>query len=133
MKKFLQFGFAMIIGILTHYNVSGQNPNWTLPGQYYDHKYDAVEDLPVPLEADFPTEYTGLPSVGLHNSYTDNEGNILFFIVDGAVYDKNGRMVGHLQDGFSRVKRGFNQLQILPMGNSCSRFAILYPGSPDHA
>jgi len=44
MKNFLRMGFAMIIGILTHCNVSGQNPNWTLPGQSYDHETDLPEE-----------------------------------------------------------------------------------------
>lgn len=91
-----------------------------------------MEDLPTFVGGGVPYEYMGAPSVGLHNSYPDQDGNILFFVVDDGVYDNQARSIGYLKSGNNQPKRGFNQMLVLPMGNSCSKYAILYPGSADY-
>lgn len=63
----------------------------------------------------------------MHGAYSDPSGDVLFFTVDEKVYDKDGWVVGDLKTGFT--KKGWNERLILPMGNDCRRFAIIYPAS----
>jgi len=116
-------------------SAKSQNPIWTLPGDQYDVISDVLTSLPQsPIdpgdgmpETD-PTEaYQGAQAEHVHTAYSDPSGDLLFFTVDEKVYDKSGWVVGDLQTGFT--KKGWNERLILPMGNDCNRFAIIYPAS----
>lgn len=126
---------VLLCTLLGYYSINAQNPNWTLPSKNFDLDVDVV--LPLPTSPTDPNSgnpdtdpsnaYQGALAEHVHGAYTDPSGDILFFTVDEKVYDKNGWVVGDLKTGFT--KKGWNERLILPMGNDCRRFAIIYPAS----
>ncbi len=65
--------------------------------------------------------------------YTGPSGDLLLFSVDENLYDRGGWKVGTLQGGPSiRTRPGFTEKLILPMGNSCTKFAIIFPGTAEN-
>lgn len=145
-----RFGLVLIFILATYSQVinsaSAQNPNWTLPGWYFqpEGSYlplpqsppDPVTGIP---ETDPTLAYQGTGSTHVHGGYTDPWGNLQFFTIDDKIYDAKGWLVGHLQRNETlnevmglRYKKGYNERLILPMGGSCSKYAIIYPAARDH-
>jgi hypothetical protein len=103
-----------------------QDLNWTFPNQYYDTDALLMYDLPQPSGSDV---YSGDPSLFVHAAYSNPDGSLKFFTSDEFVYDGNGHEVGRLFDydgPQQKFKEGFNERLILPMGEDCKRFAIIY-------
>jgi len=120
----------MLISCLT---TQAQNPNWTMPPNKFEG--DLGEYTLLPPEIPGGPGYNGAAATNLHAGYSDNNGNLLFFTVDEKVYSvTNGESMWafDIKDNLSRPKRGFNERLILPMGNSCTRFAILTVGGYDY-
>jgi len=97
--------------------------NWTLPNEYYSQNSQQMLDLPQPSGS---LVYEGDPSEHVHASYSTPDGELQLFTVDDHVYDKNGYEVGLLQAQNYNRKMGFNERLILPMGDDCRRYAIIY-------
>jgi hypothetical protein len=79
MKKqiFLLFTLLACIAVKS----PGQSQIWSLPGNYLKSTPTGWNQ-PQPL----PTgDYTGTPAQFAHNAMHDAQGNLLFFVVDGAV------------------------------------------------
>jgi len=77
--------------------------------------------------------YQGTPSEYTFTGYTGFDGELKMFAIDGRMYDKDGYMVNFLRyeqgsDPEFGLK-GMSEMLILPMGNSCERFAVIYPSS----
>ncbi len=108
-----------LVAIFWTLSISGQNPNWTLPGQYYQPGVN-IFNLPTDING-----YQGDPSTRTHGAYTGPDGEVLFFTVDEYVYNKEGVLAGELSVG-SELKGGYSEKLILPLGNDCRRFAIIY-------
>ncbi len=127
-----------------------QNPLWTLTPNYLD----AVNSFPVPLPSSPYDPNTGQPNstsaysyqgaatdaaTNLHAGYTDPWGDLMFFTVDQNLYDYKGWLVGSFKRFYSTptsgnyLKRGHSERLILPLGNSCTKFAIIYPAGRDHS
>ena len=65
--------------------------------------------------------------------YTGPTGDLLLFSVDANLYDREGWKIGTLQGGPSiRTRPGFTEKLILPMGSSCTKFAIIFPGTAEN-
>jgi hypothetical protein len=123
------------------YNSRAQNPNWALPGNQYNHTIQAYTSLPQsPIHpvtnnpiTDPNSAYQGEPATYSSAGYTGPDGELLLFTVDESVYDKNGWMVGKLRRTTSssptHERQGYSEVLILPMGNSCTKFAIIFPSS----
>lgn len=62
-----------------------------------------------------------------HNMITDNNGNIVFFIVDGIVYAGNGDEIGPLSDG-SYTYHGVEEYAIAPDPTSDCKYYIFFAG-----
>ena len=125
MKKYDKYGILLFAILFFSYNLFGQNPNWTLPPQNFKPTFFGVNPLPQPSGS---YGYTGAPASNMHAAYSDPHGDVLVFTVDENVYDKNGYLVDVMRRDHN-VKKGFNERLILPFGNDCSRFAILYIAS----
>jgi hypothetical protein len=106
---------------------TAQNPNWTMPGRYFKPSTDTYSPLP-----QSPNGYLGDPSARTHGAYTGPDKEILFFTVDEYVYNKEGVLSGELAVG-SDLKGGYSEKLILPMGNDCSKFAILYSSASNQS
>ena len=96
MKK-IAFLFILSLLIVTQVTAQTQNSIVSLPPNFiqFSSTPPYFPSPPIPLPApDFglptPFNYAGLPAEYSHNAMQDKDGNLLFFIVDGIIYDKDG-------------------------------------------
>ncbi|MBL1233202.1 MAG: T9SS type A sorting domain-containing protein [Flavobacteriales bacterium] len=124
MKKLLLSTIAIIAIALT--GLQAQNSIWSFPP--YFAKFNPGMQPPQPFPApDFgqptPVHYAGLPAEYSHNAMQDKDGNLLFFIVDGIIYDKNGYYMTTMD-----VWSGSGEILIVPDPTDCHLYHIFYDG-----
>ncbi len=108
-------------------NLYSQNPIWTLPSNYWDNVL-----LPLPTPTPFgnydPWEfYDGHSANFGHNAMADANGNLLFFIVDGMIYDKDGYRIGEMLSDAplsGELVRGKGAWHIVPAPNNKGRYYL---------
>lgn len=119
--------------IMTYTITIAQNQIWTVGNQsmYYDPLFGPVTNsLPTPAGP------SGLDYAGQQAQYAANAwhhpqtGALLFFVVDGVVYDNEGYYLGTLNvnnDTDPTTKRimGFSEVSIVPDPGDCKRFYII--------
>jgi len=114
--------FAIVSTVFTGLNA--QNNVISLPPYSYDLTTFSYQPLPAPGTPGglgIPGfDYSALPSQFSHNIMQDASGNILFFIVDGVVYDKDGFHIGVLAGDQG------TEITIMPDPGNCSRYYIIY-------
>ena len=102
-KLILTFAHLLILTSLFAQPLT-QNTIWSLPPNYIEHTQFGPVSQPLPIPTDafspgsgFPNDpndlsdgYDGQISEYSHNAMQDASGNILFFIVDDKVYNKDG-------------------------------------------
>src|SRR5690606_14888975 len=89
--------------------------NWN-SGTWYD-----------PIYADSDAEaYDGRPALGGHNIMYDTDGNLLFFIIDYVIYNKEGWVIDVIGDryGSGSYMIGESQYVIVPHATDCNKFYI---------
>ncbi|MCH2216428.1 MAG: hypothetical protein MK086_14780 [Flavobacteriales bacterium] len=126
MKNKLLTIAAIVVALISY----GQNLNWTLPLETYNSSTDPVTSLPIPDpgETDPRESYFGDRATNSHAAYSDANGEIILFMVDEFLHDANGYGVVEATFGTQdRPLNGYNERLILPMGNDCRRYAIIYP------
>jgi hypothetical protein len=125
--------------------LNAQNTHWMMGNQIVDftNTTDAIENskpLPVPTE-NIPEDYPEWGYAGqiaqLHqNAQFDADGNLLFFIVDGWIYNKDGYIIADAarlyQPGSSEDLNGEIEVQanaadiiISPVPNQCNLFYLI--------
>lgn len=122
MKKqiFLLFSLLACITVKS----SGQNRIWTLPGSYITIGPGVpASSQPLPV-----SDYTGAPAQYAHNAMHDAQGNLLFFVVDGKVYDKNGTLMAEFYYPGFDIVAGTSEVLIVPMPGSCTQYCIQMGG-----
>lgn len=98
--KYLKLTFALTW--LMCGSLWAQNTYWSLPPKYYEPVGDNIQSLPQPQQTFDPwEEYTGDTAQWAHAAYTDPNGELLFFVIDDKVYDKNGYVVDFLRDNLT--------------------------------
>lgn len=99
-------------------NLTGtaQNPFWTFPEQGLEVPSSSINPLPT-------DDYTGQEADYVHAGLKDPYGEIMFFAVDGRLYDKTGEERSEFDDGVN-VIRGGSELLVVPQPGSCNRFYI---------
>jgi hypothetical protein len=118
---------AYIVLFSTH--LDAQNPNWTIPDSRFELSSTTLSPLPIPdpTETDQRKSYIGQRATNTHAAYSDKDGNLLFFTVDEFYYDANGYGILEAVRPGGIPLSGYNERLILPMGDDCRRYAILYP------
>src|SRR5690606_31335737 len=104
-----------IVCLISSGNVSfGQSPIWTFSNQYYD--FNTMTSLPIGPDLTF--DYQGQPAEFASNAYHNPvTGKLLFFVVDGKVYDHEGYCIGEMiaKSGLSSaVCTGSEEIAIFP-------------------
>lgn len=87
--------------LLTFINVnfSQQLENWAITSKFIDFNPTfTVSNLPTPTP---PNTYTGAKAAYSQGSYHDPVGNLMFFIVDGKIYDNAGYYIGDFGTGLN--------------------------------
>lgn len=139
MKKTLT---AVGILLLSH-NFIAQNPTWIMPPKYVDANTFVPYFLPIPTtfvdmsgttqtnyQPDPEDAYDGQVSRGSANGISDASGNLLFFIVDGVIYNGKGEGRGTLPDYTWRENNyagqvfGSAETVIVPDPANCNRYYI---------
>lgn len=140
MKKLLLMCGALLAGVYLY----AQNTTWILAPNYYDSFFGST---PLPIG-----DYTGAPAMYAQNIQMDKDGNLLFFIIDNKVYDKNGNVIEGTDgsfiidelDSYQRVSddiyfddhvvmNGTNsEIVIIPDKNDCNLFHLFSSGHSRH-
>ncbi|MCT4583122.1 MAG: T9SS type A sorting domain-containing protein [Flavobacteriales bacterium] len=127
MKKQLLL-IVMLISLIT---ITAQSPLWTLPGSKLELSLLnplVSSSLPTPTVGPYggniswPDAYDGRPAEYTHNIMHDANGELLFFMLDGYIYDKNGWLISQ-EFAVSNVV-GAAELFIVPMPKNCNKFYI---------
>src|SRR5690554_767160 len=120
-------------------NLSAQNGVWTLPPNYSINNTISLSVYPLPTVSSSQYGYHGDEAKNASNAMQDANGDLLFFIVDGEVYDKEGYLIGDLttklqntSNSPDRVK-GTAEIAIIPQPDNCDVYYIVAAGSQDYS
>jgi len=120
-KSLLLFALSFLISMV---GLQAQNNVWSLPTDYvkWVNGSPFKFSLPIPPSPS-PVDYQGQAAEYSHNAMQDIDGNLLFFIVDGIIYDKDGYYMT-LMDYWS----GSGEILIVPDPTDCHLYHIFYDG-----
>lgn len=112
--------------------LQAQNPQsrkWIVPPQQVSFPGTTVSALPSSSNA---LEYNGQVANDASNVMHDVNGNLLFFIVDGTVYDKNGFLISDIYNPLTYPNKvtGTSEYLIIPVPGNCTQY-YLVAGSYD--
>lgn len=93
--------------------IAQQNHVWSLPSDFYKFPSGPIQNLPTT-----PGYYGGLSAHYSHNAIGDKNGNILFFVVDGVLYDNSGALVDYVS--LPSNSSNFNGINYLAYGDACT-------------
>ncbi len=111
----------LILGLILAPLCKSQNNFWTVPDEFF---------IPDFGTGSLPTfDYLGSNSTSTHAGIVDPYGNIVFFLVDGVVYDKNGGDRGQLYNSTAYPILGSSEALIVPQPGSCERYFIFTSGN----
>ena len=107
-----------------------QNPLWSLPSDYIDLN----GPHPLPTVSSSQYGYHGDPTECTSNAMPDANGDLLFFIVDGEIYDKDGYLIGVLDFmlNSSLDTKGTAEIAIVPVPGNCSQYYIFMAGRKNY-
>ena len=110
------------------------DPLWMMGGQVVDFRTVAqsgpvLRNLPQcddPL-IDDAYEYQGQVAQFSQNVQVDEAGEVLFFAVDGRIYDRKGRLLADEADADCQVclEKGSSEILFFPVPGSCLRFYVV--------
>lgn len=106
-----------------------QNSLWTAPELFLNFNEDGqIGDfsLPIPPDAVPGDDYTGQTATNAHNAMHDQNGDLMFFIVDDGLYDKNGYGMAklNLTSGAIPGVKGYSEICIVPDPANCEQYYI---------
>lgn len=87
--------FVLIFSLLACIQLDAQSPLWIYGNQVVDFSgsYPLVSSLPQPVLGPLEHRYHGQIAHTSQTIQCDKNGNILFFIIDGSIYNKNGYLI----------------------------------------
>ncbi|MBI3510428.1 MAG: T9SS type A sorting domain-containing protein [Bacteroidetes bacterium] len=116
--------FASILFSFFAIAQSVQSRLWSVPPKEIIFPALATPNLPAPSAGD----YNGSPSFYANNAMHDPNGNLLFFINDGNVYDYQGRFIGSIfanVGGNDFILTGTTEWVIVPVPNHCQQYYLV--------
>ncbi|MEZ4756332.1 MAG: T9SS type A sorting domain-containing protein [Flavobacteriales bacterium] len=114
-----------------------QDPLWSIGNQQVTFPEDildpiTVTDLPTSFDPDLDDafEYQGQLPQHTQNIQFDDEGKVLFFIIDNNIYNRDGLLIADGADdpddrNCEVCFLGGEQVHIIPVPGSCTRFYII--------
>lgn len=123
-----QFGFS-------------QNPSWVTPPFFYDFSSAALQYLPVnPNPNNYNLDpfdyYDGISANHSSNGISNLDGQLNFFIIDGLIYDKDGKYLDYAWSGlfpdvtvnldntYSVKGNGGTETLIVPHPTNCTQYYL---------
>ncbi len=127
----MSLGFTFI---LTAQQTLFQNNMWSITKWCYNSDIGTINPLPAPTAG---VGYDGLPATNVSNAMQDANGDLLFFIVDNEIYDKEGYTIGdmNIAIGSSTYLKvdGTSEITIVPDPTNCSQYYIFMAGRNDYS
>ena len=132
--------YCLITGALMWglpHKMAAQDPLWAIGQQqvFFPQEQDEdikIGELPTSFNDDIPDqyEYQGALPQRTQNVQFDDEGKVLFFIMDGKIYNRDGLLIA--DEALDREDRncevcflGGEQVHIIPVPGSCTRYYII--------
>jgi hypothetical protein len=122
---------TLVFSLLLFTNlVFAQNPQsrmWSVP----PYKISAATNTATPLPSTTNAlGYNGQVSDNANNVMHDANGNLLFFIVDGSVYDHNGRLISDILNPnvYPNKVTGTTEYVIIPNPGNCFQYYLVAGG-----
>lgn len=125
--KHIFYGF--ICSVFLNIPIFGQSPIFTIGNQYLNTQ-NSPFPLPLPFGPDLNLDYQGQQAQYAANAWHNPvDGSLMFFIVDGVVYDRDGYYLGSLDEddwlGNNNKMRGISEISIVPDPGNCLRYYII--------
>lgn len=102
-----------------------QNNVWSLSPNYYNNGLSTPFTLPQGLTNGF--DYSGQTASNVHNAMQDANGNLLFFMVDDQVFDKDGYLIDYVYYNSVPIK-GTAEIAFVPDPVNCQKYYIIAAG-----
>ena len=122
-KSLWLFALSFLISMV---GLQSQNATWSLPPYYYT---TVIDTLPTNTNSwGFFDDYQGQPAEFTHAAMQDKDGNLLFFMVDGEIYDKDGYGMGFLDPTIlfpGSSIAGLTEIIIVPVPGNCQQYYIV--------
>lgn len=99
-----------------------QNDFWSLPPNRFINSigiYGPLPQGPIPGQ-----DYKGEQAQHVHNAMQDANGNLLFFVVDGKVFDKDGYLIDEMYNNSFGYIPGGQEICLVPDPGNCQRYYI---------
>lgn len=118
--------------IILSFCVNAQNNIWSLPPNYFHNIFQQTFPLPTQpgsngLGLNYHPSNGNTVSQFSHNAMQDKDGNLLFFIVDGVIYDSEGYYIARMTTdyGYAGDMVGFVETVIVPVPGNCQQYYII--------
>ena len=98
MKQKIKLSLFLLFAIII-LNGYSQNSHWILAPKLYNNTWSSSSLPTLPTSVD--SAYHGEAARYSQNIQMDASGNILFFIVDDKVYDRNGKRIVGTESGYT--------------------------------
>jgi len=120
MKKFIITGQLLIILVMVSTMQFGQSveKEWLISPHSVD--FDSTPPVVSILPNQSPYEYTD------SNGAFDDEGNLLFYIIDAQVYNNTSNFVGLLLEANSGYSLPIRETNIVPVPGNNNQFYVIY-------
>lgn len=124
-NKWLGKSCLAILGLAAAFSTSyaqTQNNVWSLPNKFYNNSLGQTFNLPNgPI---LGQDYKGEQAQHVHNAMQDANGNLLFFVLDGKVFDRDGYLIDEMYNNSFGLIPGGQEICIVPDPGNCQRYYI---------
>lgn len=128
LTKWLNKFNIIILGFTTVLNTlqaQTQNNVWSLAPNYYNNDIGSPYNLP--QGPNNGLNYAGEQAESCHNAMQDANGELLFFMVDDKLYDKDGYLIDYVAWHNIQVK-GTSEIVFIPDPVNCQKYYIIAAG-----
>jgi hypothetical protein len=110
----------LAFSLITILKINAQNNIWSLPSSYFNNV--SVQGLPI--GGVLGLDYQGEQAQNVHNTMQDANGNLLFFVIDGKVFDKDGYFIDEMYHSSYGTIQGGQEIAIVPDPGNCQRYYL---------
>jgi hypothetical protein len=103
-----------------------------LPPYYVKFNPNLSSQLSLPAPGS-GLDYAGQSAVYSHNAAHSSNGDLLFFVIDGVIYDKNGIYILELAGGQTFLAEGATECVIFPVPGQCNQWMVLAADVDDNS
>lgn len=132
MNKGTKLLLSAINSFLLGAGLMAQKPAWIQGDHVVDFREAYAGDpesypLPIPTDVGADERYNGQIAARSQYLQLDDQGKVLFFIVDGRIYDRKGYLIADNVDDVDCsecVRKGISGVAVLQVPGSCTRYYV---------